>query len=115
MKKKLFTLSLIITLVLLTGCSKKGLNGSYRTVYNIKGIGKVKETYEFLGKGKCVRIINLNADIKDDCTYKFNKDKTKIMINWENKLNKDVYEKYEKIDNKTIKIGTRKYTKIKKS
>lgn len=103
---------LIVMILILTGCSKNALIGTWKTEYEIKGIGKIEEKYTFKDKGKCVRSIVTTTTINTDCTYKFNKNNTKIQINWENKLYKDNYDEYKEIDKKNIKIGSYTYTKV---
>ena len=103
-------LIVVLGLILLTGCSNKNIIlGTFKTNYEISSIGNVVEKYEFKEKGKCVRTIITTTEINTDCTYEFNKNKSKIKINWEDKIYKDEFSDYEEIDKNNIKIGNYTY------
>ena len=103
---------IVICLLLLSGCSKKELIiGSWETSYEINGIGKIKEIYNFEKNNKCIRTIIIDSEINTDCTYEFNQDKTQIKILWDDKLYKDDYSNYEEINKNKIKIGNYTYTR----
>ena len=102
----------ILTLILLTGCSKKDvILGTWKTSYDVGGIGNVIEKYTFEKDNKCIRTIKTTTEINTDCTYTFNNDKTQIKIDWEDKLYKDEFSDYEEIDKNNIKIGNYTYTR----
>ena len=102
----------ILGLILLTGCSKKDtLIGTWKTNYNVSGIGSVVEKYSFENKGKCKRIIITTTQITNNCTYEFNKNKTKIKIDWSDKLYKNEFNDYKEINKDKIQIGLNTYTR----
>ena len=103
---------LIIVLFILTGCKKtNSIIGEWETKYDISVFGEVTDKYIFKENNECEKIVNAGTEIKLDCTYEFNDDKTKIKISWDGKLY-DEYVSYEMTDKDTIKIG--EYTYVKK-
>lgn len=110
------TALVLLFLLLLTGCGKKdAIIGKWQTNYQIKGIGNITESYEFKEKGKCIRTLKTPSIINTDCTYEFNKDKTKIKITWKDKLYKDNYDEYKEVNANSIKIGTHTFSKVKEA
>lgn len=115
MKKNIATVILcVITLIPIgTTCKseEKKIIGTWKTSYELKPFGIVEERYIFKKNGKCERILKMENELTNNCTYKIKEDKIRII--WNNKLDKKSYTKYSKINEKTIMIGTYKFIKVK--
>lgn len=109
--KKIYILGILF---LLSGCikSKQGvLIGTFETTYELGAFGKVIERYQFKEDGRCIRTLKAGNDITRTCTYEIKKDKIKIV--WNDKLDKEHFDTYKKIDKNTVMIGNYKYKRKK--
>ena len=104
---------LILVLFLITGCKntkKDNIIGEWETNYEISVLGRVVDKYNFKENNECEKTITYGSDIKVECTYEFNEDKTQIKITWDGKLS-DEFVKFERVDKTHIKIGESTYEK----
>lgn len=115
---------LIVMLLLLTaGCGKNSkseskklqdkLLGTWETKYELSVFGEVTESYVFKENGECVRMLNTGSDIANKCTYEFDESRDNIKIVWEDKLDKERYDKFIEIDDNNIMIAEHKFTRKK--
>ena len=107
-----------IILILMVGCGKvekeeDKLIGTWETKYNLSVFGEVTESYVFKENKECVRMLNTGSDIVNKCTYEFNEEKDEIRIIWDNKLDKERYDRYIEIDDNNIMIAEHKFTRKK--
>ena len=118
MKKTSLVVLSLVALVLITGCGKSKeeqerdkVIGKWTAKFEMAGLSGT-ETYSFKKDGKCVRIVNTGSDISNDCTYEFNANNSEIKIIWTDKIDKKSFSKFTQVDDKTIIIGTRQYSKV---
>ena len=113
-------ITIVLLLILTVGCGKvkektieEKIIGTWETKYTLSAFGEITESYIFKEKGKCIRMLYTGTDIVNECTYELNEEKDKIRIIWENKLNKENYDKLLEIDENNIMIAEHKYTRKK--
>lgn len=69
---------IMMSLILITGCNSKKeenkLVGTWSTKYELGTYGDVTQTYNINKDGTCNKTLITDMEIKQDCTYKINKD-----------------------------------------
>ena len=111
---------IFLMLLIMVGCKTKTkeeekdkIIGSWETKYSLSVFGEVTESYVFKENHECIRMLNTGSDIVNKCTYEFDEEKENIRIIWENKLDKERYDRYIEIDDNNIMIAEHKYTRKK--